>query len=336
MKERLVNPENKAEEDIFLRPSSLDEFIGQKEILENLKVFIHAARKRGKALDHVLLSGPPGLGKTTLANIISKEIGSNLTVTSAQVISKGADLARFLTVLSDKDILFIDEIHSLGRGLEEILYPAMEDFQIDIVIGEGITAQSVQIPLQPFTLVGATTRSGLISEPLKNRFGIQLRLEYYTDEEMQKIVERSAKLMNLDIEKEASFEIGKRSRKTPRIANHLLKRVRDFADVQNEGKLDLAICRSALEKLGIDSLGLDSIDRQILECIVDRYRGGPVGLKPIAVVIGEEEKTVEETYEPYLVRIGLINRTPSGRTASEKAYEHLGRKRENHERTLFS
>ncbi len=336
MKERLVNPENKAEEDIFLRPSSLDEFIGQKEILENLKVFIHAARKRGKALDHVLLSGPPGLGKTTLANIISKEIGSNLTVTSAQVISKGADLARFLTVLSDKDILFIDEIHSLGRGLEEILYPAMEDFQIDIVIGEGITAQSVQIPLQPFTLVGATTRSGLISEPLKNRFGIQLRLEYYTDEEMQKIVARSAKLMNLDIEKEASFEIGKRSRKTPRIANHLLKRVRDFADVQNEGKVDLAICRSALEKLGIDSLGLDSIDRQILECIVDRYRGGPVGLKPIAVVIGEEEKTVEETYEPYLVRIGLINRTPSGRTASEKAYEHLGRKRENHERTLFS
>ncbi|HMV77930.1 MAG TPA: Holliday junction branch migration DNA helicase RuvB [Leptospiraceae bacterium] len=336
MKERLVNPENKAEEDIFLRPSSLDEFIGQKEILENLKVFIHAARKRGKALDHVLLSGPPGLGKTTLANIISKEIGSNLTVTSAQVISKGADLARFLTVLSDKDILFIDEIHSLGRGLEEILYPAMEDFQIDIVIGEGITAQSVQIPLQPFTLVGATTRSGLISEPLKNRFGIQLRLEYYTDEEMQKIVERSAKLMNLEIEKEASFEIGKRSRKTPRIANHLLKRVRDFADVQNEGRIDLAICRSALEKLGIDSLGLDSIDRQILECIVDRYRGGPVGLKPIAVVIGEEEKTVEETYEPYLVRIGLINRTPSGRTASEKAYEHLGRKRENQERTLFS
>ncbi|HNF26643.1 MAG TPA: Holliday junction branch migration DNA helicase RuvB [Leptospiraceae bacterium] len=336
MKERLVNPENKAEEDIFLRPSSLDEFIGQKEILENLKVFIYAARKRGKALDHVLLSGPPGLGKTTLANIISKEIGSNLTVTSAQVISKGADLARFLTVLSDKDILFIDEIHSLGRGLEEILYPAMEDFQIDIVIGEGITAQSVQIPLQPFTLVGATTRSGLISEPLKNRFGIQLRLEYYTDEEMQKIVERSAKLMNLEIEKEASFEIGKRSRKTPRIANHLLKRVRDFADVQNEGRIDLAICRSALEKLGIDSLGLDSIDRQILECIVDRYRGGPVGLKPIAVVIGEEEKTVEETYEPYLVRIGLINRTPSGRTASEKAYEHLGRKRENQERTLFS
>ncbi|HMZ59745.1 MAG TPA: Holliday junction branch migration DNA helicase RuvB, partial [Leptospiraceae bacterium] len=248
----------------------------------------------------------------------------------------GADLARFLTVLSDKDILFIDEIHSLGRGLEEILYPAMEDFQIDIVIGEGITAQSVQIPLQPFTLVGATTRSGLISEPLKNRFGIQLRLEYYTDEEMQKIVERSAKLMNLEIEKEASFEIGKRSRKTPRIANHLLKRVRDFADVQNEGRIDLAICRSALEKLGIDSLGLDSIDRQILECIVDRYRGGPVGLKPIAVVIGEEEKTVEETYEPYLVRIGLINRTPSGRTASEKAYEHLGRKRENQERTLFS
>lgn len=336
MKERLVNPENKTEEDIFLRPSSLDEFIGQKEILENLKIFIHAAKKRGKALDHVLLSGPPGLGKTTLANIISKEIGSNLTLTSAQVISKGADLARFLTVLSDKDILFIDEIHSLGRGLEEILYPAMEDFQIDIVIGEGITAQSVQIPLQPFTLVGATTRSGLISEPLRNRFGIQLRLEYYSDEEMQKIVERSAKLMNLHIEKEASFEIGRRSRKTPRIANHLLKRVRDFADVQNEGKIDLVICRTALEKLGIDSLGLDSIDRQILECIVDRYRGGPVGLKPIAVVIGEEEKTVEETYEPYLVRIGLINRTPSGRTASEKAYEHLGRKRENQERTLFS
>ena len=324
--DRILNPEDKSSDDLSLRPDNLTDFIGQKDILENLRVFIEAAKKREASLDHVLLSGPPGLGKTTLAGIVAKEIGSNLTVTSAQVISKGADLARFLTMLNEKDILFIDEIHSLNRNLEEILYPAMEDYKIDLVVGEGITAQTVQIPLKKFTLVGATTRSGMISEPLKNRFGIQFRLEYYSDEEMARIVSRSAKL-----------EIGKRSRKTPRIANHLLKRIRDFAEVQNNGRITLDVCKSSLQKLGIDHLGLDNMDRQILTCMIERYKGGPVGLKAIAVIVGEEERTIEDSYESYLVRIGLILRTPSGRMASELAYQHMGLegKKKDEQRNLF-
>jgi holliday junction DNA helicase RuvB len=322
-KNPFTDPDDKIKDEESLRPDSFKAFIGQKEILSNLKVFIESAKKRNSSLDHILLSGPPGLGKTTLATIIAKEMNSNVTVTSAQVISKGADLARFLTLLGENDILFIDEIHSLGRNLEEILYPAMEDYKIDLVVGEGITAQSVEIPLKKFTLVGATTRSGMISEPLKNRFGIQFRLEYYSDSEMAEIVKRSASLINISITEEACLEIGKRSRKTPRIANHLLKRIRDFAEIENGGIIDIQLCKGSLEKLGIDSLGLDNMDRQILSCMIERYSGGPVGLKAIAVVVGEEERTIEDSYESYLVRIGLIKRTPSGRVATEQAYQHL-------------
>ncbi len=333
--ERVFQPEDSSTDEESLRPSRLDEFIGQRDLLENLKVFIEATKKRNASLDHVLLSGPPGLGKTTLAGIIAKELSSNLTITSAQVISKGADLARFLTLLNEKDILFIDEIHSLSRNLEEILYPAMEDYKIDLVLGEGITAQSVQIPLKNFTLVGATTRSGMISEPLKNRFGIQFRLEYYTDEEMKKIVIRSAEILKLNIDEDACMEIGKRSRKTPRIANHLLKRVRDFADVKNNGHISLGVCQDSLLRLGVDHLGLDSLDRNILRSMIERYRGGPVGLKSIAVLIGEEERTVEDTYEPYLVRVGLINRTPSGRVVTKMGYDHLKLDARYEERNLL-
>ncbi len=322
MKERIFQETN-SEDDVSLRPESFKQFIGQREAIENLEIFIASARKRKVALDHVLLSGPPGLGKTTLAHLIAKAMKSNILITSAQVLSKGADLARLLTTLNEKDVLFIDEIHSLSRNVEEILYPAMEDYRIDLMIGEGFTAQTVRIPLKKFTLIGATTRTGLISEPLKTRFGIQLRLEYYSNEEMQEIVLRSAKILDLKIDSSAAHEIGKRSRKTPRVANHILKRVRDFAEVHNNGYINREICRLALEKLGIDELGLDSIDRKILECMIERYKGGPVGLKAVAIILGEEERTIEEIYEPYLVRIGLINRTPSGRVATEKAYKHL-------------
>ncbi|MCB1189880.1 MAG: Holliday junction branch migration DNA helicase RuvB [Leptospiraceae bacterium] len=320
----LLNPSNKEADETSLRPVALSEFIGQKETLENLHVFIEASKKRTASLDHVLISGPPGLGKTTLATIISKEIGSHITVTSAQTLSKGADLARLLTALGKNDILFIDEIHSLNRNLEEILYPAMEDYKIDILIGEGISAQSVQIPLNLFTLVGATTRTGMLSEPLRNRFGIQLRLDYYSDEDMEKIVNRSARILNIIIHQDATKEIAKRSRKTPRIANHLLKRIKDFADVKSNGEINLEICKLSMEKLGIDDLGLDYMDRQILKCMIERYNGGPVGIKSIAMIVGEEERTIEDSYEAYLVRIGLINRTPSGRVVTKKAFDHLG------------
>ncbi len=335
MSERIFSPENSSLDDFSLRPESFQQFIGQRESLENLSVFIESAKKRNAHLDHVLISGPPGLGKTTLANLIAREMGSEIMVTSAQVLTKGADLARFLTLLNEKDILFIDEIHSLSRNLEEILYPAMEDYQIDLVVGEGISAQSIQIPLKKFTLVGATTRVGLLSEPLKTRFGIQLRLDYYSDDDMQKIVSQSAKKLGLNLDEDAAFEIGKRSRKTPRIANHILKRVRDFAEVHSQGHIHLEICKLALARLRIDDLGLDELDRKILDCMIDRYKGGPVGLKAIAVVIGEEERTLEEAYEPYLVRIGLINRTPSGRVATQLAYRHRGKKKDEEGNYLF-
>lgn len=313
-----------SEDEPNLRPKKLAEFIGQKPVLSNLSVYIEAAKKRSAPLDHVLISGPPGLGKTTLANIIANELSVSFTPTSAPAISKGADLVRFLTLLKTNEVLFVDEIHGFQKKQEELLYPAMENYFVDLVVGEGVTANALQIQLQPFTLVGATTRSGMVSEPLKSRFGIHLKLDYYTDEEMETIVHRSADLLQISLGKGVAEEIGKRSRKTPRIANHLLKRVRDFAEVQNETIVQLETCRYAFQRMGVDELGLDSVDRNILEILIQRYKGGPVGIKPIAVVIGEEERTIEDTYEPFLVRIGLVDRTPQGRVATEKAYQHLG------------
>jgi Holliday junction DNA helicase RuvB len=316
--------ESVGEDEPSLRPTKLSEFIGQKEVLANLSVYIEAAKKRKTPLDHVLISGPPGLGKTTLANIIANELSVPFTPTSAPAISKGADLVRFLTLLKSNEVLFVDEIHGFVKKQEELLYPAMENYFVDLVVGEGVTASALQIQLQPFTLVGATTRSGLVSDPLKTRFGIHLKLDFYSDEEMSVIVDRSADLLSVSLEKNVAFEIGKRSRKTPRIANHLLKRVRDFGEVKNEKSISMGTCVYAFDRMGVDHLGLDPVDRQILNILINRYNGGPVGIKPIAVVIGEEERTIEDTYEPFLVRIGLIDRTPAGRVATKLAYEHLG------------
>lgn len=324
------------EDDPNLRPLRLQDFIGQKQLLANLSVYIESARKRKVSLDHVLLSGPPGLGKTTLANIIANEMGVSFTPTSAPAITKGADLGKFLTQLTDKEVLFIDEIHGFHKKLEELLYPAMENYILDFVAGEGMTAQAIQIPLKPFTLVGATTRSGIVSEPLRNRFGIHLKLDYYNEEEMAEIVSRSSGILGIVLEAGIDHEIGKRSRKTPRIANHLLKRVRDFAEVAGVRKINRSICETAFGRMGIDALGLDVVDRQILQIIIERFRGGPVGLKPISAIIGEEEKTIEDNYESYLVRIGLVDRTPQGRVATRKAYEHLGLEVTKTEPTLFS
>jgi len=316
--------ESISEDEPTLRPTKLSEFIGQKEVLANLSVYIEAAKKRKNPLDHVLISGPPGLGKTTLATIIANELNVPFTPTSAPAISKGADLVRFLTLLKTNEVFFLDEIHGFVKKQEELLYPAMENYFVDLVVGEGVTASALQIQLQPFTLVGATTRSGLVSDPLKSRFGIHLKLDFYSDEEMSIIVDRSADLLSVKLEKKVGYEIGKRSRKTPRIANHLLKRVRDFGEVKNEKVISMETCLFAFERMGIDHLGLDPVDRQILNVLIHRYNGGPVGIKPIAVVIGEEERTIEDTYEPFLVRVGLIDRTPSGRVATKLAYEHLG------------
>lgn len=292
--------------------------------MSNLKTFIYSAKKRNVALDHVLISGPPGLGKTTLANIIANELNVRFTATSAPAISKGADLGKFLTQLSPKEVLFIDEIHAFQKKLEELLYPAMENFILDFVAGEALTAQAIQIPLHPFTLIGATTRAGSVSEPLRNRFGIHLKLDYYSDQEMAEVVSRSAKIFNLQLEDGVALSIAKRSRKTPRIANHLLRRVRDFSEVAGSTKITQDICKLAFQELGIDELGLDEMDRKILKIIIERFNGGPVGLKPISSILGEEERTIEDSYESYLVRIGLIDRTPQGRIVTPKAYEHLG------------
>ncbi|GBF50255.1 Holliday junction DNA helicase RuvB [Leptospira ryugenii] len=316
--------ESIGEDEPSLRPTKLSEFIGQREVLSNLSVYIEAAKKRQSPLDHVLISGPPGLGKTTLAQIIANELSVAFTPTSAPAISKGADLVRFLTLLKTNEVFFVDEIHGFVKKQEELLYPAMENYFVDLVVGEGITANAVQIQLQAFTLVGATTRSGLVSDPLKSRFGIHLKLDFYSDEEMEIIVDRSAKILNVSLQEGVALEIGKRSRKTPRIANHLLKRVRDFGEVKGETSITKETCLFAFSRMGVDEKGLDAIDRQILKIIIERYNGGPVGIKPIAVVLGEEERTIEDTYEPFLVRIGLIDRTPSGRVATKKAYQHLG------------
>ncbi len=307
-----------------LRPKSLKEYIGQDKVKENMKIYIEAAKKRGEPLDHVLLYGPPGLGKTTLANIIATEMNSNIKITSGPAIEKPGDLAALLTNLAPNDVLFIDEIHRLNRSVEEILYPALEDYNLDIIIGKGPSARSIRLDLPKFTLVGATTRAGSLTTPLRDRFGIVNRLELYTEEELKTIVKRSAEIMEISINEEGAMEIAKRSRGTPRIANRLLKRVRDYASVLGDGNVTKEIADIALQKLEIDNMGLDNIDRKILESIIVNYTGGPVGIETLASTIGEEVETLEDVYEPYLMQKGFIGRTPRGRVVLPKAYEHLG------------
>jgi len=309
-----------------LRPISISEYVGQEKVKENLKIYMEAAKRRGESLDHVLLYGPPGLGKTTLAHIIAAEMGVNIRTTSGPAIERQGDLAALLTNLSEGDVLFIDEIHRLSRAVEEILYPAMEDGSLDIIIGKGPAARSIRIDLPRFTLIGATTRAGQLTSPLRDRFGVLLRLELYTKEELASIIIRSATILGVEISGDGAYEIASRSRGTPRIANRLLKRVRDFAEVKGSGEIDAKIACYALDRLEIDELGLDNIDRMMLKAIIDCYDGGPVGLETLAATIGEEAVTLEDVYEPYLMQIGFLSRTPRGRCVTRLAYEHLGLK----------
>ncbi|MEO0145137.1 MAG: Holliday junction branch migration DNA helicase RuvB [candidate division WOR-3 bacterium] len=309
-----------------LRPKKLSEFIGQERVKQNLEIFIKAVKKRKDVLEHTLISGPPGLGKTTLAILLSNELDVNIRMTSGPALERPADLVGILTSLKEGDILFIDEIHRIPRIVEEYLYSAMEDFAIDVILDKGPSARTFRINLPKFTLIGATTRMGLISQPLIGRFGILLHLDYYSVEEIFQIVKRSSKLLNLNIDDESAYEIAKRSRGTPRIANRLLRRVRDFADVKNKGIIDLNITLYALEMLGIDKFGLDEVDKKILRVIIEKFRGGPVGIKTISLAINEDAGTIEEIYEPYLIRVGLLERTSRGRVATKLAYEHLGYK----------
>lgn len=324
---RFVTPEytpQDVETELSLRPRALEDYIGQEKVKENLSIYIEAARARGEALDHCLLYGPPGLGKTTLAGIIANEMGVNLRVTSGPAIEKQGDLAALLTNLSEGDVLFVDEIHRLSRSVEEVLYPAMEDFAVDIIIGKGPSARSIRLDVPRFTLVGATTRSGQLTAPLRDRFGMLLRLELYTPEELARIVTRSAGILNIPIDPEGAIEIASRSRGTPRIANRLLKRVRDVAQVRFDGKIDLHVARSALERFEIDELGLDEFDRRMLRVILQNYGGGPVGLETLAAAAGEEAVTIEDMCEPYLMQIGFLMRTPRGRCITPAACRHLG------------
>lgn len=322
--QKLSTDENNSPAAINLRPTTLDEFVGQEKVCQNLKVFIQSAKSRGEVLDHVLLYGPPGLGKTTLSNIISKELGVGFKATSAPMITKAGDLAAILTNLEARDVLFIDEIHRLNPAIEEVLYSAMEDFQLDIIIGEGPSARSVKIDLQPFTLVGATTRSGLVSTPLRERFGIPLRMDFYNHEDLQKIVLRGAHLLNMPISNDGAMEIAKRSRGTPRIAGRLLKRVRDFGAVAGNVEIDSAIADKALRLLDVDAYGLDEFDRRYLNCIAKNYGGGPVGADTLAAALSEERDTIEEVIEPYLLKLGFLQRTPRGRVLSEQGCKYLG------------
>ena len=324
---RIMNTGYNAEDsdvDVSLRPKRLDEYIGQEKVKENLKIYIEAAKRRNDPLDHVLLYGPPGLGKTTLANIIAAEMGVNIRITSGPAIEKQGDLAAILTNLNEGDVLFIDEIHRLSRSIEEILYPAMEDYALDIIIGKGPAARSIRIDLPHFTLIGATTRAGQMTTPLRDRFGVILKLELYTPEELATIVRRNAGILDMDITDDGAIEIASRSRGTPRIANRLLKRVRDFAQVKGDGAINSDIANYALNRLEIDHLGLDNVDRKMLETIIKFYDGGPVGLETLAATVGEEAVTLEDMYEPFLMQIGFLNRTPRGRCVTKMAYEHLG------------
>jgi Holliday junction DNA helicase RuvB len=329
-----VSPNEEAVERA-LRPKLLDEYVGQIKVREQLEIFISAAKMRGEALDHVLLFGPPGLGKTTLSHIIAHELGVNLRQTSGPVLEKPKDLAALLTNLEKNDVLFIDEIHRLSPVVEEILYPALEDYKIDIMIGEGPAARSIKLDLQPFTLVGATTRAGMLTNPLRDRFGIVSRLEFYTSEELARIVKRSAGLLNVPADEEGGFEIARRARGTPRIANRLLRRVRDYADVKGVGKITLDIANRALAMLDVDPQGFDLMDRKLLEAVIHRFDGGPVGLDNIAASIGEERETIEDVIEPYLIQQGYLQRTPRGRIATLAAYRHLGVTPPNRDADMF-